>query len=183
MLPRGGPRRLGDIVKLPLLKRETKDRIGEIWKGYHENRTNAVGRAVEAHHASMLLERAIPAPTFLFPVHREGGHFMLLSQFQKNHVLFTYLEDFKKNPAFARPRLTLALHDDLAKDKGIVLLRGDIEPMLSKPESDHLITQLFDTYLVASRYFAPTTGPLNFTQSPHTFDHDAYLRAYPRRPM
>lgn len=47
-----------------------------------------------------------PSPMFVLPVQREGGHFVLLSQVQDRHCLFTYLEDFKRNPATAQPYMT-----------------------------------------------------------------------------
>lgn len=175
-------RRLGDIVKLPLLQRESKEQIREIWKTYHAERPDAIGRDLSGEHAQMLVERANSAPLFLFPVRRQAGHFFLLSQFQDHkHFLFTYLEEYKKNPMFAKPNLTVTLHDDLRKDKGIVLVRGDVESMVTKKESEHLIEQLIQTYLVASRFVAPTTGVLGFNKSPNTFDHESYVRAFPHQ--
>ena len=159
-------RKLGDIVKLPLLRRESKERIGEIWAGHHQSRPDAIGRDLNASHARLLTERAEPAPLFVFPVsaistrcecfpqvHRQSGYFMMLSQFQnRRHFLFTYLEDYKKNPTFAQPNVTVTLHDDLADEKGIVLLRADVESMLTKRESEHLVDQLIQSYLVSAVY-------------------------------
>ena len=42
------------------------------------------------------------SPVFIHPVFKgEGKFFMVISQFQDNHCLFTYLEDYKKNPQTA----------------------------------------------------------------------------------
>eukprot|EP00629_Pelagomonadales_sp_RCC1024_P012589 CAMPEP_0119284594 /NCGR_PEP_ID=MMETSP1329-20130426/30556_1 /TAXON_ID=114041 /ORGANISM="Genus nov. species nov., Strain RCC1024" /LENGTH=181 /DNA_ID=CAMNT_0007285277 /DNA_START=167 /DNA_END=708 /DNA_ORIENTATION=- len=169
-------RKLADIVKVPLLRKEPKERIREIWRGYHAERHDAVGMDMDASAASLLTDRAAAAPTFLHPVRREGGHFLLLSQFQdRRHFLYTFLEDYKQNPALARPYLSLTLHEDLARDREIVLLRGDVEKQLTKPEAEHLIDQTLQSYLVSSRFSAPG-GALTFNQKPAAFDIDELLR-------
>ena len=176
-------RQLTDIVKLPLLKKEPTSKIAEIWRSYHEGRQDAVGRDIPAKTAQVLVDRAGAAPTFLFPVFRDGGHFLLLSQFQnRRNFLFTFLEDYKKNPAFARPYVTLTLHDDLAKEKDIVLLRGDVEKQMLKEEADHVIAQVVESYCIASRY-SSDSGPLTFNQRPNDFDLDAMLKHYPKPPV
>ncbi|KAH8098127.1 ATP11 protein [Aureococcus anophagefferens] len=155
-------RQLTDIVKLPLLKKEPTSKIAEIWRS-----------------ARRPLARAdVPLPVF-----RGGGHFLLLSQFQnRRHFLFTFLEDYKKNPAFSRPYVTLTLHDDLAKEKDIVLLRGDVEKQMLKEEADHVIAQVVESYCIASRY-SSDSGPLTFNQRPNDFDLDAMLKHDPKPPV
>jgi len=46
----------------------------------------------------------------------------------------TYLEDFKKNPLSANPYLVLTCFDELARTKGITLIRGDVIGQLNKDE-------------------------------------------------
>lgn len=77
MAPRGGhaghvARKLNEIVKLPLLQRESKERIAEIWTGHHKDRADAIGRHLKAEHAQFLIDRAAPAPIFVFPVRRSA---------------------------------------------------------------------------------------------------------------
>ena len=176
-------RKLGDIVKLPLLRKEPAPRIKEIWAEYHQGRADAVARTLDATQATLLVDRAQAAPLQLHPVRRGEGHFLLLSQFQhRKHFLFTFLEDYKKNPAFARPYVTLTLHDDLAKEKDIVLLRGDVEKQMLKEEADHVIAQVVESYCIASRY-SSDSGPLTFNQRPNDFDLDAMLKHYPKPPV
>ena len=175
-------RKLTDIVKLPILKREPTAKIAEIWKTYHEGRGDAIGRDIPAKTAQVLVDRAGAAPTFLFPVFRDAGHFMLLSQFQnRRHFIFTFLEDYKKNPALARPYLTLTMHDELANDKDIVLLRGDVEKQMLKEEADHVVSQVVESYCIASRY-SSNSGALTFNQNPNAFDLDGMMKFYPKPP-
>ena len=56
-------RKLGDIVKLPLLRKEPKEKIREIWRGHHAERHDAVGTDIDASAASLLTDRAAAAPT------------------------------------------------------------------------------------------------------------------------
>ena len=75
--------------------------------------------------------------------------------------------------------LTLTLHDDLARDRGLVLLRGDVDAMLRKTEAEHIIEQTIQAYCVGSRFSDAKTGPLVFNQNPDRFDLDEMLRNYP----
>ena len=55
-------RKLGDIVKLPLLRKEPAPRIKEIWAEYHSGRADAVARTLEETQATLLVDRAQAAP-------------------------------------------------------------------------------------------------------------------------
>eukprot|EP00978_Attheya_sp_CCMP212_P011957 scaffold29670_cov55-Attheya_sp.AAC.10 len=47
-------------------------------------------------------------------VFRDGGFFMLVTQFQElSHFIMAYLEDYKFDPARAQPLLTFSVLDDL----------------------------------------------------------------------
>jgi hypothetical protein len=50
----------------------------------------------------------------------------LISQFQDSCFLFTFLEDFRKNPTGATPWMCLTLYDEFLRDKGLGLIRGDV---------------------------------------------------------
>lgn len=151
------PRVLGEIAKVDLLRQEEPDAIREIWQKHHEGSENALAtdipaedfRTIVARGRERCAERAgraasrgprvaltpdVPptSPFFVFPVHREGGFFTLLSQFQDKYCLFTYLDDYKANPATAQPYLTLTLYDDLVEDKGLALARGDYGLLLGR---------------------------------------------------
>ena len=46
---------------MPLLRKEPKERIREIWRGYHAERHDAVGMDMDASAASLLTDRAAAA--------------------------------------------------------------------------------------------------------------------------
>lgn len=70
---------------------------------------------------------------FIFPV-RKGPNefFMLVAQFQGRHCIFTYLEDFKRNPHGCEPYMAVTFFDDFLDRKQLVLVRGDFSAHLSK---------------------------------------------------
>ncbi|CAN0358130.1 unnamed protein product [Hapterophycus canaliculatus] len=73
---------------------------------------------------------------FILPVWRDGGHFMILSQYQDTCFLLTYLEDYKLNPGGAQPYATISMYSDLVESKDLGLIRADITPNLNKKVSD-----------------------------------------------
>ena len=138
----GVPRRLGEVAKVELFEAEEPSRIGAIWESFHEDRPELAGCSVPADEHVKITERARESPLFIFPVRREQGHFLLLSQFnaQSDMFVMTFLEDYKRNPAAAQPWLSVTLFGELLTSKAVGLLRADIAPeRLSKPEGEHMM--------------------------------------------
>ena len=138
----GVARRLGEVAKVELFEAEEPDRIGAIWDSFHEDRPELAGCSVTAEEHVKITERARESPLFIFPVRREQGHFLLLSQFntQSDMFVMTFLEDYKQNPAAAQPWLSVTLFGDLLASKAVGLLRVDIAPeRLSKPEGERVM--------------------------------------------
>lgn len=130
------------------------------------------------------------SPIFVFPVNRDGGFFNLLSQFQDQYCLMTYLEDYKKNPAMAMPYMTVTMYEDLLEDKGLVLVRADYglhlsgnvrggEPPRAPPHTSPFLQEAKRILGLLQLYY---TSPVHyelvnmFNNRPEEFDFDAYLR-------
>jgi ATP synthase F1 complex assembly factor 1 len=69
---------------------------------------------------------------FILPLPRENGiemHFMQFKFPEANvtHILFTSLLEYKTHGEFARPHTTVMHFEDLVEEKGIVLMRGEID--------------------------------------------------------
>ena len=138
----GVARRLGEVAKVEMLEAEEPERISAIWDSFHEHRPELAGCSVAAEEHLKITERARESPLFIFPVRREQGHFMLLSQFNAPSDMFvmTFLEDYKQNPAAAQPWLSVTLFGELLTSKAVGLLRVDIAPeRLSKQEGEHVL--------------------------------------------
>lgn len=52
------PRKLKDLVKLPLLEREPESSIKTIWNDYHKDHKDAFGRVLNGEQARYLLDQA-----------------------------------------------------------------------------------------------------------------------------
>lgn len=130
------PRRLGDITKLPLLQKHTADRVEEIWRSYHDTHKTAFADVLSEQGYELLRARSKRCPLFVIPVRRDAqSFFTLLLQFQERQILFTFLEDYKRNAAGAMPYFTMTMFDEFVTSKQIALMRADITNMMKKEEA------------------------------------------------
>lgn len=111
------PRKLREVVKMSLMEREPPAQVEEIWRKYHADRPNNVSTIVSSAKYTVFRKRAKESPFFILPVARETGHFVLLLQAQGNSNLFTFLEDYKRNPVGATPYFVVTLFDELLFSK------------------------------------------------------------------
>jgi len=97
----------------------------------------------------------------------------MLMQAQNKSFLFTFLEDFKKNPLGATPYLVLTIFDELEVKKGLVLVRGDIvNNQMSKEESLRLMNLTFDHYMREELF-----GKIHqFNHEPNSFNFDEFIQ-------
>ncbi|CAM9404096.1 unnamed protein product, partial [Ectocarpus sp. 8 AP-2014] len=63
-----------------------------IWTAYHDEREDSLGTVIPGDSLDGLQAKAKKCPMFVLPVWRDGGHFMMLSQYQDKCFLLTYLE-------------------------------------------------------------------------------------------
>lgn len=66
----------------------------------------------------ILYFRAKHNPFFIFPVRKATGYYILLCQNQDKSFIYTYLEDYKKDPSNATPYLVITMFDELVFKKG-----------------------------------------------------------------
>lgn len=73
---------------------------------------------------------------FILPVPKseDNSYMQLLVQNQQKTFIFTWLEDFKRNPLTANPYLVLTCFDELVRSKSCALLRGDVISYLTRTE-------------------------------------------------
>jgi hypothetical protein len=176
------PRSLNELVKIDLFESETPDRVGEIWRDYHATADTAVGAVLSAADHATVFERAAKCRFFIHPIFREGGHFMMLTEFQDRHFLTTYLEKFKENPTASTPQLTVTVYDELVAEKGLALVRGDIISSIDKTEAARLVNGgdasglglggVLGSYINEELYSHVEA----FNLTPQQFDLDAYMK-------
>lgn len=137
----GTPRALSDVTKLDLLQSEEPVRISAIWEAFHQDQKSVAGATVGPEDASAIVDRGAESPNFIFPLRRDGGHFMLFSQYSTAHrmFVFTFLEDYRKSPEMAQPWASVHLFDDLVTSHGVGLLRAEVvSERLTTDEAEHL---------------------------------------------
>lgn len=95
-----------------------------------------------------VLMRAQECSFFIQPIFREGGFFTLVSQFQSpSYFLLAYLEDYKTNASTSQPLITLSVYNELASNKNITLIRGEIiNKGIQQEEGEKVIHQLIEAY-------------------------------------
>ena len=173
----GTPRTLTDVAKLDLLQSEDPARIGAIWEAFHQEQQSVAGCAIDPVDDSTIVERGGESPNFVFPMRREGGHFMLFSQFSPAHRMFvlTSLEDYRRAPEMAQPWASVHMFDELVATKGVGLLRAEVLPeRLTSAEAAHLLL-LYQRFYGTSNY----DKVWKFNHAERHFDLDGYLATCP----
>ena len=100
----------------------------------------------------IVLNSAFSNNFFVFPVKKKDGFFNLVVQNQEKSFIYTFLDDYKKNPETASPFLVITLFDELLFQKGIVLVRGDIIGDLSIKEAEIVFQMTKDFYSIEHLY-------------------------------
>ena len=173
----GTPRTLKDLTKIELFEQEQPSRIGAIWEAFHQEQSDVAGDSLGPEEAESIVTRGSESPAFIFPIRREGGHFMLYSQYapESSMFVFTYLEDYRANPEMAQPWASVHVFDELIASKGVGLLRAEVVPeRLTKAEGLQLLL-LIRRYYGTSSYDKVWT----FNHFQARFDLDAYLASCP----
>ena len=171
------PRELNSIIQLPLLVRESPSRVREIWNEYHDSRLDCVATVWTPEELSAVKERRMRCPRFIIPVLKgDGKFFTLVSQWQDNFCIFTFLDDFRKDPSRAEPYLSLAVYEDLVPRHQMVLVRGDFSGHLLKRDAAHILN------LLRYYYFQDTKWVETFNKDPANFDFNSFVASCPPPP-
>lgn len=141
-----------------------------IWNEYHQKQHHNISDVWSTTDFEKLQTVSKEAgKIFIFPVPRDEGYFSVISQIQGNHILFTYLEDFKSNPHGAQPYLVITFYKELSKLQDLVLVRGDVMPgSLDNEESFRLLNLIKKYYLEESEVIS------NFSKG--IFDFEAHVK-------
>lgn len=143
------PRRLREIVKMSAFERETPETIEMLWTEYHRARTHTVSKVLTTSLYMQLRSNAQAAPFFILPVPKlqDNSHFVMVCQSQEKSFVLTWIDEYRRNPAGANPYLVLTCFDELVRQKGLALMRGDVISHLSREEGQVIMEQLMDVYL------------------------------------
>jgi len=171
------PRKLEDIIKYALLEREPPERIKTIWNEFHDARLDTVATTWSTAEWEGVQERKRRCPRFIYPVFKGAGTFFnLIAEWQDKFCIFTFLEDYRRNPAAAEPYMSVALYDDFLARKQLVLVRGDFSGHLRKADAVHLLN------MMRHYYFTEPRAVETFNKDPGAFDFASFIRDAPKPP-
>ena len=76
----------------------------------------------------------------------------MVTQSQGKSFVLTWIDEFKRSPTSANPYMVLTCFDELCRNKGVALMRGDVISHLSRDEGQVIMEQMMDIYLDATLY-------------------------------
>lgn len=134
---------LNDIIDLTKARELPDKELTTVWRLRHASSENAICAVIPASTYKIMEEAAQTAPQFVLPVpHPTQGaeiHFLQWTfdaQSKTSTVLFTQLAEYKNRGEFAQPHTTITHHLDLADERGLVLMQGQVvEDRGMKPEN------------------------------------------------
>ncbi|PTB51678.1 hypothetical protein M431DRAFT_92809 [Trichoderma harzianum CBS 226.95] len=124
---------LGDILDLEKAADLPEKELTAIWRLRHASSPQTLCAVIPAPTYKAMEDLARSSPFFVLPVpHEDQGAEMHLLQWtfdaasKTSTVLFTQLVEYKTRGEFAQPHTTVTHHLDLIKDKGLVLMQGQV---------------------------------------------------------
>ncbi|VWU51874.1 ATP synthase mitochondrial F1 complex assembly factor 1, putative [Hepatocystis sp. ex Piliocolobus tephrosceles] len=119
-------RELKNIVKLPLLEKESKDKIISIWKERYENNKYVISDYINKCKYELIKNNCKNNAHFIIPSKNENGFINFYSQFIDTKLVFiTPLQSYYQYKHNSVPYITLNFFDDL-KNKDIILTKLNI---------------------------------------------------------
>lgn len=136
-VPRVGDKKpiksLDDIIDLDKVRTLPEKELTAIWRLRHANSPQNLCAVIPASTYKTMEDIARRAPQFVLPVpHETQGaeiHFLQWTfdrASKTSTVLFTQLAEYKSKGEFATPHTTVTHHLDLADEKGLVLMQGQV---------------------------------------------------------
>jgi len=122
---------LNAILRMDKVKDQDAETIGTLWKRYHADK-DLLCAVIPVETYDKMMANGEKYPIFLLPLPRDndGVEFFVL-QFSPPAVLFVSLHEYQQlGPARAKPALRLEHFTELAADKKIVLMRGEVDDSL-----------------------------------------------------
>ncbi|PON24735.1 hypothetical protein TGAM01_v206243 [Trichoderma gamsii] len=124
---------LGDILDLEKVAELPEKELTAIWRLRHASSPQTLCAVIPAPAYQAMESLARGNPYFVLPVpHESQGAEMHFMQWtfdaasKTSTVLFTQLAEYKARGEFAQPHTTVTHHLDLIKDKGLVLMQGQV---------------------------------------------------------
>ncbi|KAF7564081.1 hypothetical protein G7046_g79 [Stylonectria norvegica] len=124
---------LDDIIDLPKARELPHKELEAVWRLRHASSPQNICAVIPAPAYKAMEQAARKTPQFVLPVpHPTQGaeiHFLQWTfdaESKTSTVLFTQLAEYKARGEFAQPHTTITHHLDLANEKDLVLMQGQV---------------------------------------------------------
>ncbi|XP_077981740.1 ATP synthase mitochondrial F1 complex assembly factor 1-like [Glandiceps talaboti] len=117
---------LDSVMKLELIQDKTTEEITQIWKDYHSQK-DCIAAAIPSRNYEKIHERSQKYPMFLYLLPRKQGYEFILGQFDNHNCHFTSLINYQAYGENSPVLLTMIHYTELQKNKGIVLMQGELD--------------------------------------------------------
>ncbi|XP_030852142.1 ATP synthase mitochondrial F1 complex assembly factor 1-like [Strongylocentrotus purpuratus] len=122
----GEEKGLDSVVKVDLLRKHSAEEITEIWKGFHREK-DFICAVIPKETYAKIQQKAKEFPMFLYPLPRDEGYEFFFAQFFIDSCYFTSVINYQAYQENAPALLTLTHYTELQEEKGIVLMRGELD--------------------------------------------------------
>ncbi|XP_041475207.1 ATP synthase mitochondrial F1 complex assembly factor 1-like [Lytechinus variegatus] len=122
----GEDKGLDSIVKIDLLRKHSAEEITEIWRDFHREK-DFICAVIPKDTYAKILQKAKEFPMFLYPLPRDEGYEFFFAQFHNNSFYFTSVINYQAYQENAPALLTITHYPELQEEKGIVLMRGELD--------------------------------------------------------
>lgn len=177
---------LSSYVDIDKLRQHTDPKeIELIWRAGHA-KDSLICAAIPIAMYNRMTSVARDHPMFVLPLPRKQGiemHFMQFKFPETNvtHILFTSLLEYKTHGEFARPHTTIMHFEDLSEEKGIVLMRGEVDTVQKAITLDDAsmlvmgVQKLYGADGATERGRVRRTLIEQFTRGSEKFDHNKLM--------
>jgi len=156
---------LDSILNMDMIKNESAETIGELWRLYHAQR-DCIHAVIPSRLYRSLYQRSKLYPKFVYPlpVAKSQEISFVWSEFQGHQCAFTLLSEFKANGENARTILTINHYTEIEEEKGIVLMVGEYDTQSIELSQAQCLAHQLQMY-----YLDP---PHQLLQMLHQFHHE-----------
>ncbi|OMJ93907.1 hypothetical protein SteCoe_3105 [Stentor coeruleus] len=137
------PKKILDVIPSLPLQTTPAETIMALWHNIHLENQKAVVKTISKLQYQIIINRISVCPTFLFPVSIKSNKITLISEkIEEKCWGFSNIEDEDSNVI-----MILRMFDEVAQDKLIVPMRGDIiDENLVKKDAEFIMQQFIDYY-------------------------------------
>lgn len=165
-------RELKNVVKLPLLEKESKEKIINIWREKFKEENHVIADYISTNKYESIKKNIKKNSHFIIPLKKQNGFLNFYSQFLDAKLLFiTPLEIYKKSKTNSIPHVTLNFFDEL-KNKEIILTKVHIiNNSILKQEAHKLYNLILAFYSDANLF----TYVQKFNNDSRNFSYEEFL--------